>query len=72
MPSSAPSINMDTTEPGFLCGWAGCPEELQDEVGWIKHVSIHVFSLKPGDDTLWLGPPELNPYREWVDGTFFP
>lgn len=53
---------MDTTEEERLsCRWAGCPEEFDDEAGWIKHVAVHVFNLKPGERTPWLGPPELDP-----------
>lgn len=71
--SSAPSITMHATEQGLQCGWAGCLEELGDETEWIKHVSIHVFTLKPDERTPWLGLPELDPDRQLatVDGAFF-
>ena len=62
---------MDTTEPGRQCGWAGCPVMLPDKEGWLKHVAVHVFTLKPGEITPWLGPPELDPDRQGVDGVFF-
>ena len=67
-------MDIDTTEqpePGLRCGWAGCPVELPDESGWIKHIAVHVFTLKPGEMTPWLGPPELDPDRQRVDGMFF-
>ena len=68
---------MGTTEqpeqplPGLRCGWAGCPVELPDEKEWLIHVAVHVFTLKPGETTPWLGPPELDPDRRRVDGMFF-
>jgi len=55
------SITMDAPQQGLRCRWAGCPEEFDDEIEWIKHVAVHVFTLKPGERTPWLGPPELNP-----------
>lgn len=54
---------MDAQARGLQCGWAGCTEELDGEVEWIKHVSIHVFTLKPEESTPSLGPPELDPER---------
>lgn len=71
MSSSAPQIVVARTAEGLQCGWAGCPVILPDEIGWIKHVSVHVFTLKPGERTPWLGPPELDPERQRVDGMFF-
>lgn len=65
---------MDATEPGLQCGWAGCLEEFDTETDWIGHVSIHVFTLKPGERTPWLGLPDRNPYRQRglvVNGAFF-
>lgn len=56
------------------CRWAGCPEEFDDELGWVKHVAVHIFTLKPGERTPWLGPPELDPDRQQTpvaDGAFF-
>ena len=44
---------------------------LPDKAGWLKHVAVHVFTLKPGEITPWLGPPELDPDRQRFDGTFF-
>ena len=59
---------MDTEEDseGFQCRWAGCFQMLETESEWIKHVSIHVFTLKPYERTPWLGPPELDPERQHV------
>jgi len=72
---------MDMAEQGLQCGWAGCPEEFNDEMHWIRHVSMHVFTLKPNERTPWLGPPEQDPDPQpvtisrsrWspVDGVFF-
>ncbi|KAF9645387.1 hypothetical protein BDM02DRAFT_580795 [Thelephora ganbajun] len=55
---------MDAIGQRLQCGWAGCPEEFDDEADWIRHVSIHVFTLKPNERTPWLGPPELDPDRQ--------
>ena len=65
---------MDATERGLQCGWAGCLEEFNAEPEWIKHVSIHVFTLKPNERTPWLGLPELDPDHQRVpavNGVFF-
>ena len=64
---------MHATERGLQCGWAGCTEELDGETEWVKHVAIHVFTLKPDERVPWLGPPELDPDRQppAVDGAFF-
>ena len=64
---------MNATKPGLLCRWAGCPEEFDNEVDWVKHVAVHVFTLQPGERTPWLGPPELDPdlrHDSPVDGAF--
>jgi hypothetical protein len=57
------SIAMDEEPERFQCRWAGCFEMFDTESDWIKHVSIHVFTLKPYERTPWLGPPELDPDR---------
>lgn len=64
---------MDATKQGIQCRWAGCPVEFENETEWIKHVAIHVFTLKPGERTPWLGPPELDPdiqHVSAVEGAF--
>ena len=61
----------DTVEQGLRCGWAGCPVELPDEVEWIKHVAVHVFSLRPFEITPWLGRPEDDPDRDRQHGKLF-
>ena len=52
---------MDATRQGFRCNWAGCPKEFDSERNWLKHVAVHVFTLKPNERTPWLGPPEVDP-----------
>ena len=64
---------MDATPQGFRCRWAGCPEEFDDKAEWIQHLAVHVFTLKPGERTPWLGKPELDPDLQpvsLVDGVF--
>ena len=64
---------MDEPRQRLRCNWAGCPQEFDDENGWIQHAYLHVFTLKPGKRTPWLGPPEENPDLERVlpvDGAF--
>ena len=64
---------MDAAQEGLQCGWAGCPEEFDDEAEWIKHVAIHVFTLKPDERVPWLGLPETDPDRKLpaAEGAFF-
>ena len=65
---------MDPPDRGLQCGWAGCPEEFDNQAEWMEHVSIHVFTLEPYERTPWLGPPELDPDRQHVsavDGAFY-
>jgi hypothetical protein len=74
MDSDMDALDMEEDEV-FTCRWAGCPEEFEDEVDWVKHIAVHVFTLKAGERTPWLGPPELDPARHQrasvVSGAFF-
>lgn len=64
---------MDTVQEGLQCSWASCPKEFDDEAEWIKHIAIHIFTLKPDKRVLWLGPLETDPNCKLpaAEGVFF-
>lgn len=72
MSSDATSrITVDDSPWVYPCHWAGCPIELPTELEWVKHSAFHIFSLKPGERTKWLGPPDEDPDRQLPGTPFF-